>query len=90
MVYNIIKANDISFDSVLIKKIIDEMRGLAERIEKKGIIRVCEKGEELSEDQKYRFYDNRFVEEVLWSVTEFCNYRCRHCFMDAPDGTLIK
>ena len=28
--------------------------------EKKGIVRVCEKGEELSEDQKYRFYDNRF------------------------------
>lgn len=68
--------------------VTDEMRGLAERIEKKGIIRICEKGETLSEDQKYRFYDNRFVEEVMWSVTGFCNYRCRHCFMEAPDGTL--
>lgn len=68
--------------------VTDEMRGLAERIEKKDIIRVCEKGEELTEDQKYRYYDNRFVEEVMWSITGFCNYRCRHCFMDAPDGTL--
>ena len=68
--------------------ITDDIRGLAERIEKRGIIRICETGEELTQDQKYRFYDNRFVEEVMWSVTGLCNYRCRHCFMDAPDGSL--
>ena len=68
--------------------ITDEMRDLAERLEKKGIIRRCEKGTRLTEDQVFRFYDNRFVERVMWSVTGCCNYRCRHCFMDAPDGVL--
>lgn len=42
----------------------------------------------LEEDQVYRFYPNRFVSSVFWSVTGRCNYRCRHCYMDAPNGAL--
>ena len=68
--------------------VTNEMRGLAERMEKAEVIRSCEYGIELEEDQKYQFFDNRFVERVIWSVTGCCNYRCRHCYMDAPEGVL--
>lgn len=36
--------------------------------------------------QEYVYYDNRFKEAVHWSVTGMCNYRCKHCFMSAPDA----
>ncbi len=39
-------------------------------------------------DQAYRYYKNRYVDHVFWSVTGRCNFRCRHCFMDAPEGAL--
>lgn len=39
----------------------------------------------ISPDQEYRRYANRFLPTVQWSVTGRCNYRCRHCFMDAPN-----
>lgn len=42
----------------------------------------------LDDDQFYRCYPNRYVQRVFWSVTGRCNFRCRHCYMDAPDGAL--
>lgn len=42
----------------------------------------------LDPDQYYQYFDNRYVNMVFWSVTGKCNYRCRHCFMDAPEGAL--
>ena len=41
-------------------------------------------GERLRPEQEYRFYPARFKEDVQWSVTGRCNYKCRHCFMSAP------
>lgn len=40
----------------------------------------------LSLYQLYRAYDNPYKEEVHWSITGRCNYQCRHCFMNAPEG----
>ena len=34
----------------------------------------------------YRYYDSVYRKSVHWSVTGRCNYRCRHCFMEAPDA----
>ena len=31
---------------------------------------------------------NRFVRTAHWSITGKCNYRCRHCYMSAPDAKL--
>ena len=42
----------------------------------------------LNRAQYYRYYRNRFVESVFWSITGKCNFRCRHCYVDAPDGKL--
>ena len=50
------------------------------------VIDICEEPTPLDEDQYYKYYDNRYVESVFWSITGKCNYRCRHCFMDAPEA----
>ena len=52
--------------------------------EKNGFIKQCEKGEKLRPYQEYRFYNARFKENIQWSITGRCNYKCRHCFMSAP------
>lgn len=54
----------------------------------KGIIIECENPEPLFDDQIYQYYDNRFVESCFWSITGKCNFKCRHCYMDAPDAAL--
>ncbi len=48
----------------------------------------CEKGDIITEDQKLKKYDNRYIKTVHWSITGKCNYRCRHCYMSAPDAKL--
>lgn len=66
----------------------DEQLQILERLRKKRIVNVVSTPTPLQEDQIYRFYPNRFVRSCFWSMTGRCNYRCRHCFMDAPEGTL--
>ncbi len=56
--------------------------------EEKGFIQPGETPQPLAEDQYYRYYKNRYVNKIFWSVTGRCNFRCRHCYMDAPDGML--
>lgn len=54
----------------------------------KGYVASCEAPTALEPVQEYRRYDNRYVQSILWSVTGRCNYKCRHCYMDAPQGKL--
>ena len=68
------------------KKLSDREQALYEIWEKEGLIRPAGQGDRLLDAQKYRFYPARFKENVHWSVTGRCNYRCRHCFMSAPQG----
>ena len=42
----------------------------------------------LSKEQKYRRYPCHHYEMAQWSITGKCNYRCRHCFMYAPDAVM--
>lgn len=53
-----------------------------------GIIEQCAKPCSLNTDQYYKYYRNRFIKRVFWSITGKCNFRCRHCYMDAPKGKL--
>ena len=53
-----------------------------------GYIESLAEMKPLEPDQCYRYYENRYVRRVFWSVTGRCNYRCRHCYMDAPDAAL--
>lgn len=66
----------------------ENVRKTVTELVKNGIARECEYGAELTDDQKYKLYENRFVSSAHWSITGKCNYRCRHCYMSAPEAKL--
>jgi len=67
----------------------DKMRKRAEEMTKAGYLESSETPlPMLTEKQKYKAYDNRFINSVHWSITGKCNYRCKHCYMEAPRGQL--
>ncbi len=66
----------------------NEMKRALKKFETDHLIEKCEYKKPLNFDQYYRYYDNRYVQTVFWSITGKCNYRCRHCYMDAPDAAL--
>lgn len=53
----------------------------------RGIVTTHKEPSPIARGQMYRYYDNRFVQGVMWSVTGMCNFRCRHCFVDGPCET---
>lgn len=53
----------------------------------RGIVTTHKAPSPIAQGQMYRYYDNRFVQGVMWSVTGMCNFRCRHCFVDGPCET---
>lgn len=55
---------------------------------KDGVVASCGEPSPIAPAQEYQRYPNRYVQSVFWSVTGRCNYRCRHCYMDAPEGVL--
>lgn len=63
-----------------------KIRDMLPLIEKNGIIRQAKDGEEIRPDQEYRKYPARYIRTAHWSVTGRCNYRCKHCYMSAPDA----
>ncbi len=65
-----------------------EIRDMLPVIEKNGVISRCEKGDAILPDQEYRLYPARYIRTAHWSVTGKCNYRCKHCYMSAPDAKL--
>ena len=65
-----------------------QQRQLALRFEQLGIVERCESGAGIEPSQEYRLYPARYIRTAHWSVTGRCNYRCRHCYMSAPDAKL--
>ena len=63
-----------------------DVRELLPQIEKNGVIRPAREGETLRPEQEYRKYPARYIRTAHWSVTGRCNYRCKHCYMSAPDA----
>jgi len=53
-----------------------------------GIIEPCKPGHTLTQNQHYRQFPARYIRQAHWSITGKCNYRCKHCFMSAPDAVL--
>ena len=54
----------------------------------KGFIRFSEKPEEINREQYYHHFDNRYIHDIYWSITGRCNFRCRHCYINAPDAAM--
>ena len=61
-------------------------RDLLKIIEEKGFIAPCERGDTIRPEQEYRLYPARYIRTAHWSITGHCNYRCKHCYMSAPDA----
>ncbi|MBQ7592904.1 MAG: radical SAM protein [Synergistaceae bacterium] len=64
----------------------DALKEIIAEAEQKGSIEPCERGEGLKEFQKYKRYSNRFIRSAHWSITGKCNYKCKHCYMSAPNA----
>ncbi len=64
----------------------EQQKKALKKLEEDGVIHACAPGTELKDEQKYKFFDNRYIRTAHWSVTGRCNYRCKHCYMSAPDA----
>ncbi|MBQ9005052.1 MAG: radical SAM protein [Atopobiaceae bacterium] len=58
----------------------------AAKLLKQNIIEACEEGNTIAPEQEYHLDPNRFMQTIHWSLTGRCNYRCKHCFMSAPEA----
>lgn len=65
-----------------------DIRDMIPIIEKNGIISPCERGDKIGPQQAYHCYPARYIRTAHWSITGRCNYRCKHCYMSAPDAKL--
>lgn len=57
-------------------------------LDREGVLTFSPEPSSLEPEQEYLTYPNHYMREVQWSLTGRCNYRCRHCYMDAPNGIL--
>ncbi|MBO4697698.1 MAG: radical SAM protein [Lachnospiraceae bacterium] len=58
------------------------LRGLME----KGIVEECSFGETNEPGQMFRIIPSPLLTEIHWAITGYCNMKCPHCFMEAPEG----
>lgn len=66
--------------------ISDAVRDMLPILEKNGIIVACEAGDSVAPEQEYFCYPARYIRAAHWSITGRCNYRCKHCYMSAPNA----
>ncbi len=56
--------------------------------EEKGFICYSEIPQEMKREQYYHHYSNRYFNDIYWSITGRCNFKCRHCYLNAPDAAM--
>lgn len=62
----------------------DEQRKIMKELHADGYVDEKSEISPLEDVQAYKFYDNRFMHSMRWSITGKCNCKCRHCYMSAP------
>lgn len=60
-----------------------------QRLLEKNLCQVAENGERLTEWQRYKSCDNRYMPAMNWMLTGKCNYNCLHCFNAADNAPLM-
>ena len=65
-----------------------EIRDLLPKFEEHKVISRCERNDGISPEQEYKIYPARYIRTAHWSITGKCNYRCKHCYMSAPDAKM--
>lgn len=63
----------------------EKQKNLLEHLKRIKIAIPSDGKERLKPHQKYKSYPGIYKNSVQWSITGRCNFRCRHCFMSAPD-----
>lgn len=63
----------------------ERQRKLLDRLVQIEIALPSDGEQRLEPWQEYRCYPGIYKNSVQWSITGRCNYKCRHCFMSAPD-----
>ena len=61
-------------------------QSIVKQLQENAVINGCEYGDETTSYQQHKKYPCRHIKELQWSITGRCNYRCRHCYMSAPDA----
>ena len=61
-------------------------RRLAAILAEEGVAEPCKAGRSLLKDQAFRKAKNVYIASLLLSITNRCNFRCLHCYVDAPTG----
>lgn len=100
---NLIDGNSVSLDGKSFRLLLlcdgktdlsdllsDKQMSAIQDFENRGIIHLCSEGETLTDVQTLHSFDVLHIPTVHWSITGNCNYRCRHCFMDAPEGKYLQ
>lgn len=64
----------------------DEQQKFFRFLLESGFIKRTEDGRVIGKNQRYKRYRNYYKKMAHWSITGDCNYRCKHCFMSAPDA----
>ena len=67
---------------------VGERQEHLKELDKLGVIEYLDEPGDLLPDQEYRYFENRYLHRVHWSLTGHCNYRCKHCYMSAPHAVL--
>lgn len=63
-------------------------RALLQKYVDLGIVEINDDdSKELDPAQKYRYAACPVTKSVLWSLTNNCNFKCKHCYMEAPKHT---
>ena len=64
----------------------DRAREVLKVLLERGIAEPCEGDRRLTPEQEYHKYACRYMNTAHWSITGRCNYKCKHCYMWAPDA----
>ncbi len=61
-------------------------RQIIAELHQNGVVEESQGGARLQERQKYKKFPCRYISRAHWAITGKCNYRCRHCYISAPDS----
>lgn len=84
--YKVVYAMDGQHD-VVEENLTEKQKAQLKRLVDLKIALPCDGPSHLLPYQEYRCYPAMYKNTAHWSITGQCNYKCRHCFMSAPDYT---
>lgn len=61
----------------------ERIREIAARFEQEGSLERCSYG---APARSFHHYDNHLITMGKWAITGRCNFKCKHCFLSAPDA----